>query len=191
MTDEIRTISVEQFAEKRRSGESVTLIDVRTPVEYREVHADLAENIPLASLDPQTVISARSGTEDPVYLICKSGTRATKAGEKFIHNGFTNVLVVEGGTDTWQQMCQPVVLGQKIVSLERQVRVAAGALVLLGLLLGLWVHGSFLGLSAFVGAGLVFAGVTNTCGMALVLARMPWNQPPGGSPCPLAAGSGE
>ena len=70
----------------------------------------------------------------------------------------------------------PVVRGKKAISLERQVRIAAGSLVLLGVLLGWLVHPAFIGLSAFVGAGLVFAGVTDTCGMGMMLARMPWNQ---------------
>jgi hypothetical protein len=70
----------------------------------------------------------------------------------------------------------PVVRGKKTISLERQVRIAAGLLVLIGSLLGWLVHPVFIGLSAFVGAGLVFAGVTDTCGMGLMLARMPWNQ---------------
>jgi hypothetical protein len=70
----------------------------------------------------------------------------------------------------------PVVRGKKAISLERQVRIAAGLLVLLGALLGWLVHPALVGLSAFVGAGLVFAGVTDTCGMGLLLARMPWNQ---------------
>ena len=70
----------------------------------------------------------------------------------------------------------PVVRGKKAISLERQVRIAAGLLVLLGAVLGWLVHPAFVGLSAFVGAGLVFAGVTDTCGMGMLLARMPWNQ---------------
>jgi len=66
--------------------------------------------------------------------------------------------------------------GKRTISLERQVRIAAGSLVLLGAVLSLLVHPYFIGLAAFVGAGLVFAGVTDTCGMAMCLARMPWNQ---------------
>jgi len=71
--------------------------------------------------------------------------------------------------------------GAKAVSLERHVRIAAGSLVLFGVILGTWVHPGFYGLSAFVGAGLIFAGVTDWCGMAMVLAKMPWNQRSGDS----------
>ena len=83
---------------------------------------------------------------------------------------------VEGGTLACVEAGLPVVRGKKAISLERQVRIAAGSLVLLGVLLGWFVHPAFIGLSAFVGAGLVFAGITDTCGMGMMLARMPWNQ---------------
>ena len=83
---------------------------------------------------------------------------------------------VEGGTLACVESGLPVVRGMKAISLERQVRIASGLLVLLGALLGWLVHPAFIGLSAFIGAGLVFAGVTDTCGMGMLLARMPWNQ---------------
>lgn len=172
----INTISVRELA-KRSEQESVELIDVRTPVEYREVHADIAKNRPLDSLDPKAVMEARNGTSDePLYLICQSGNRSTKAAEKFLNAGYTNVVSVEGGTKAWNEAGLSVVRGKKAISLERQVRIAAGFLVLLGSVLGYFVHPYWLGLSAFVGAGLMFAGITDTCGMAMVLARMPWNQ---------------
>jgi rhodanese-related sulfurtransferase len=93
----------------------------------------------------------------------------------FHETGYSNVISVEGGTNAWSEAGLPVVRGKKAVSLERQVRIAAGFLVLLGIGLGVVVHPYLLGLSAFVGAGLMFSGITDTCGMALVLARMPWN----------------
>jgi rhodanese-related sulfurtransferase len=96
--------------------------------------------------------------------------------------GQANVVNVEGGTLAWAEAGLPVVRGPKAISLERQVRIAAGSLVLLGAVLGWFVHPAFVGLSAFIGAGLVFAGVTDTCGMALLLARMPWNQVRGETP---------
>jgi rhodanese-related sulfurtransferase len=90
--------------------------------------------------------------------------------------GVTNVINVEGGTRAWDQAGLPVVRGKKTISLERQVRIAAGSLVLLGAALGYFINPLFIGLSAFVGAGLIFAGVTDTCGMGMMLAKMPWNQ---------------
>ncbi len=108
--------------------------------------------------------------------ICRSGSRGRQACEKFRAAGFANVVNVEGGTLAWEQAGLPVVRGKKAISLERQVRIAAGSLVVLGTALGAFVHPAFLGLSAFVGAGLVFAGITDTCGMGMMLARMPWNR---------------
>lgn len=162
-----------QLAQQRR----VDVIDVRTPAEFREVHADLARNVPLDSLDPHAVMSQRNGSaSDPLYVICRTGTRAAKACEKFHAAGYTNVVNVEGGTEAWVAAGLPVVRGKKTIALERQVRIVAGFLVLLGAVLALTVHPYFAALSALVGAGLMFAGITDTCGMAMLLARMPWNR---------------
>jgi len=172
----VTTISPRQLADLCTSGK-IDLIDVRTPVEYRELHATDARNMPLDRLDPVALMQARNGSKDePLYVICRSGSRGRQACEKFLAAGFTNVVNVEGGTLAWAECGLPVVQGMKAISLERQVRMAAGSLVLLGVLLGWLVHPAFLALSAFVGAGLVFAGVTDTCGMGLLLARMPWNR---------------
>ena len=174
---EVVTISPRDLAARRRAGDPVDLIDVRTPVEFREVHCPFARNVPLSDLDPKAVMAARSGRADqPLYVICKSGGRGKQACEKFLAAGFTNVVNVEGGTLAWAECGLAVNRGKKAISLERQVRIAAGAIVLVGTALGGLVHPYFLGLSAFVGAGLVFAGVTDTCGMGLLLARMPWNR---------------
>jgi rhodanese-related sulfurtransferase len=160
-----------------KDGGKIDLLDVRTPVEYRELHAADARNVPLDQLDPAAVMHARNGSRDqPLYVICRSGSRGRQACEKFLAAGFTNVVNVEGGTLAWAEAGLPVVRGKAAIALERQVRIAAGSLVLLGAGLGWLVHPAFTALSAFVGAGLVFAGVTDTCGMGLLLARMPWNR---------------
>jgi rhodanese-related sulfurtransferase len=173
----VPTITPKQLAEFCQGNGKSDLIDVRTPVEFREVHVEFARNVPLDRLDPAAVMQSRSGSQDePLYLICRSGSRGRQACEKFLAAGFTNVVNVEGGTLACVEAGLPVVRGKKTISLERQVRIAAGLLVLLGALLGWLVHPAFVGLSAFVGAGLVFAGVTDTCGMGMLLARMPWNQ---------------
>ncbi|AGA24876.1 rhodanese-like domain-containing protein [Singulisphaera acidiphila] len=173
----IPTIRPTELEELRRRGNPVDLIDVRTPAEYREVHAEPARLVPLETLDPRAIMEARdTPTDATVYTICRSGSRGRSAAEKFHAAGFTNVVNVEGGTLAWEQAGLPVVRGEKTVSLERQVRIAAGSLVVLGTALGAFVHPGFLGLAAFVGAGLVFAGVTDTCGMGMILARMPWNR---------------
>ena len=173
----VTTISPQRLAELCKGGGKIDLLDVRTPVEFREVHVEHARNVPLDRLDPRAVIQARNGNQgEPLYLICRSGSRGKQACEKFLAAGFTNVVNVQGGSLACVEAGLPVVRGKKAISLERQVRIAAGSLVLLGVLLGWLVHPAFLGLSAFVGAGLLFAGITDTCGMGMILARMPWNQ---------------
>ncbi|WP_435018259.1 rhodanese-like domain-containing protein [Tundrisphaera sp. TA3] len=182
----IRTITPGELEEMRRRGRAIELIDVRTPAEYHELHAVPARLVPLTDLDPKAVMGSRVGSkDDPLYTICRSGGRSRQAAEKFHAAGFSNVVSVEGGTTAWEQAGLPVVRGERrAISLERQVRIAAGSLVVLGTALGAFVHPGFLGLAAFVGAGLVFAGVTDTCGMGLMLARMPWNRAePEGSAC--------
>ena len=174
----ITTISPQKLHDIVQSGQNVELIDVRTPVEYREVHVGCARNVPLDQLDAAKIAAGRSQPSQPLYVICRSGSRGKQACEKFLAAGYTNVVNVEGGTQAWDQAGLAVVRGQKAISLERQVRIAAGSLVLIGSLLGYFAHPYWLGLSAFVGAGLVFAGVTDTCGMGMLLARMPWNQVP-------------
>jgi rhodanese-related sulfurtransferase len=165
--------------EKRLSAEAaLPLIDVRTPVEYAEVHVRQAQNVPLDTLNPADFLASRRvPREQPVYLICRTGARAAKAAEKFAAAGFANGVVVEGGTLGWIESGLPVERSKaKVISLERQVRIAAGSLVLTGVLLSWLVHPAFIGLSAFVGAGLVFAGITDYCGMGLLLAKLPWNK---------------
>jgi rhodanese-related sulfurtransferase len=169
----------QSFAKRCNEGTKIDLIDVRTPVEHREVHVEIAWNIPLDRLDPAALMQARNGSaNEPLYLICRSGSRGQQACEKFLKAGFSNVVNIEGGTMACVEAGLSVVRGKKAISLERQVRMAAGSLVLLGAVLGCLVHPAFIGLSAFVGAGLLFAGITDTCGMGMVLARMPWNQVP-------------
>jgi rhodanese-related sulfurtransferase len=169
------TISPQEFLERQRAGEALWLIDVRTPAEFDALHAEGAESIPLDRLDPRQLLDAQAGRA--IYLICKSGARAKKALAALESAGATRVGLVEGGIDAWQAAGLPVVRGtSRVISLERQVRIAAGGLVLVGVVLGWFVHPGFYGVSAFVGAGLMFSGITDTCGMAMVLARLPWNR---------------
>jgi rhodanese-related sulfurtransferase len=180
----VKTISPKALEELRQAGVPVDLLDVRTPVEFREVHVEFARNLPLDQLDPAAVMAARNGLRDePLYVICRSGNRAKQACDKIVAAGFPNVVNVAGGTEAWDEAGLPVVRGKKAISLERQVRITAGSLVFLGAVLAWLVHPAFVGLCAFIGAGLVFAGVTDTCGMGMLLAKMPWNQVKGDEAC--------
>lgn len=158
-----------------RREKPLPLIDVRMPTEYREIHAEGATLIPLDRLDPKEIVQDPAHGCRPIYLICKTSVRATKAAEQFLAAGITEVIVVTGGMNEWEKAGLPVVRGKKAVSLDRQVRIAAGSLVLAGVALGWFVHPYLVGLSAFIGAGLVFAGITDWCGMGMLLSKMPWN----------------
>jgi rhodanese-related sulfurtransferase len=170
-----QTVSPHAVADQQRQGRSMRVIDVRTPAEYARLHADSAELLPLDQLDPGKLAIQSAG--HPLYIICKSGGRAAIACDRLTKAGMTNVFSIEGGTDAWRRAGLPIVEGnRRVISLERQVRIGAGLLVLLGVTLGWFLHPALYGLAAFVGAGLVFAGITNWCGMGMVLSRMPWNR---------------
>lgn len=170
------TITAEGLGAKLANGEEFVLIDVRTPAEFTEVHAEPARSMPLDRLTAEEVRKVVDRNRDEtVYVICKSGGRGRQACEKLMSAGL-DAVNVDGGTSAWVAAGLPVVRGKKTIGLERQVRIAAGSLVFLGTLLGVLVDPLFLVIPGFVGAGLVFAGVTDTCGMAMILARMPWNQ---------------
>jgi len=175
MGEQSARTSPTELQERIARGEPIELIDVRTPAEFREGHVAGARCVPLHALKPNRF---ETESEVPLFLICKSGSRSQQASSKLTPCS-REICIVEGGVDAWFEAGLPLVHeedGRHVISLERQVRIAAGALTLAGALLGFFVHPGFLWLSAFVGAGLIFAGVTDTCGMALLLARMPWNQ---------------
>jgi len=181
----VTVIKPHEFMKLCKAGNKIDLIDVRTPVEFREIHVEIARNVPLDQLDAAALLQSHNGSDEPLYVICRSGNRGQMACEKLLRAGFTHVVNIEGGTLACAEVGLPVVRGKKTMSLERQVRIAAGSLVLLGAALS-FVHPAFIGLSAFVGAGLVFAGITDTCGMGMLLARMPWNRrgQPAATDCP-------
>jgi rhodanese-related sulfurtransferase len=170
----IRTITPQDLIQQKKSGKSVELIDVRTPVEYREVHVDFAKSIPLNELDVAKLAADRGEVKEPLYVICRSGGRAGQACEKLSSAG-VEAVNVEGGTLAWDAAGLPVLRGKKTVSLERQVRIVIGSMVLLSSLSAFYsVY--WIWLTAFFGAGLIFSGITDFCGLAPILARMPWNQ---------------
>ena len=165
--------TVQESAELLNQNPSTSLIDVRTPAEFGSVRAKGAVNHSMESLDLNDFPFSR---DQELFLICQSGGRSMKVCQKLDDAGFEKVTNVEGGTSAWQSAGLPVVEGKRRMSLERQVRIAAGSLVVIGAAIGQFVHPAGFGLSAFIGAGLVFAGVTDTCGMGMMIAKMPWNR---------------
>ena len=153
----------------------VRMLDVRTPGEHESVHLRGAYNVPLDTLGEHGA-EIRAHVSAPVVLICQSGQRARRAEEALRAAGMPNLHVLDGGVNGWVAAGKPVVRGAERLSLERQVRIAAGSLAALGGLLALVVNPLFALLPTFVGSGLIFAGVTNWCGMAMLLARLPYNR---------------
>ena len=171
----IETIAADQVPSERDAGS--LLLDVRSPAEFRGGHVRGATNLPLEAVTAAKVGQLRGeNATRRIVLLCASGKRATVAAERLSGQSL-QILVVTGGTIACAQGGQPLdKTSNGVISIERQVRIAAGTLVFGGVMLGTFVHPGFYGLSGFIGAGLVFAGVTDWCGMGLLLARAPWNR---------------
>lgn len=157
-----------------RDRQSILLIDVREPVEYATDHIPGAISQPLSRFDPQQIILR---PDQRLVLYCQSGHRSARAAAQLQAAGFTDITELQGGLSAWQANAYPVVTSQNPpISLFRQVQITAGGLVVLGTILGAMVSPWGLLLSGFVGAGLVFAGVTNTCALGVLLAQLPYNR---------------
>lgn len=166
--------------EKLNTG-NAQLIDVREYAEYAGGRIPGAKSFPLGELETRRLELDRTR---PIYVICRTGRRSAEAQKKLKAFGFTDVVNVAGGFEAWKKENLPVERDQNAPwSLERQVRFAAGSLVLLAVLLGAFVHPYFFGLAGLIGAGLVFAAVTDTCAMGMLLAKMPWNKPAAAANC--------
>ncbi len=186
----IQTIAPREAEQHCRENKANQLIDVRTPGEYAAMHPAGARSMPLDRLDPSMLASPEGdgSAGSSIYLICGSGGRSAKACEQLSQAGVGNVFSVAGGTTAWEQAGLPVVRGAGgAISLDRQVRIIAGGLVVIGVVLGWLIHPGLSGLAGVVGAGLVFAGVTDTCGMGVLLLRMPWNRT--APTCPMSGSS--
>jgi rhodanese-related sulfurtransferase len=181
-----RTISIETWKDWQASGRRAQLVDVRSATEFATAHLPGAINIPLEQIERRT---ADLETNAPVVLVCQGGTRARLASALLAGRG-KELVVLEGGTGAWLQAGYPAVRSTAARwALERQVRLIAGLLGFMGVLLAVAVSRWWLLLSGFVGCGLVFAGCTGFCPMGEVLARLPWNRPRRGACGSTPAGS--
>jgi rhodanese-related sulfurtransferase len=172
-----RTVDAPTLVERLgdTSSPNPTLIDVRTPVEFEAGHIAGAVNVPLDELRGQ-LESLRGVLHDhDVVLVCRSGARAGQAQEALRSAGLSSPAVLTGGILDWEKTGGDLNRGRQSWELERQVRLAAGSLVVAGIL-GTTVAPKAKWLSGFVGGGLVFAAVSNTCAMGMALAKMPWNK---------------
>jgi rhodanese-related sulfurtransferase len=173
----IATATISDCAALVHGGKPIRLLDVRTAAEFAVVHATGALLIPLNELEPSMIAAMNRPPGEAIYVLCHSGARAAKACQRLTDAGVKDVLCVEGGTTAWEKAGLPVERGSgKVMSMERQVRIAAGSLMLLSIVLAWLIHPAFIAIGAIIGAGLVFSGITDTCGMAAVLAKFPWNR---------------
>jgi rhodanese-related sulfurtransferase len=173
----MKSISAGELSKLVTSGKQIDLIDVRTPIEFRALHVTIARNLPLDRLNPNALQAARGVSSDPLYVVCRSGGRSRQACEKLLAAGVTNVINVEGGTIACATAGAPVVRGKSAMPLNCQVQIITGVTVVVGTVAAVVTANLYwLSLPIVMGAGLVFSGLTNTCAMGAVLARMPWNQ---------------
>ena len=159
--------------ELERAPGGFRLLDVRTPAEFETAHIAGSVNVPVDRVaEHAAALAAGNG---PVVLVCRSGQRAERARTPLQQGGVPQLTVLDGGLQAWLAGGHAVVRGRARMSLERQVRIVAGAISAVGALLALVVSPLFALIPAFVGGGLVFAGLTDTCAMASVLSRLPYN----------------
>jgi rhodanese-related sulfurtransferase len=164
-------ISAHDLADQLGS-QRVAVIDVREPMEYATGHIAGSLNVPLSRLHKADL------PQGPLVLVCQSGNRSAKGVQTLLQRGHQHLVTdLQGGIPTWQQAGLPVCkLKNAPLPLMRQVQIAAGCLILLGLILSNTVAPAWILLTWFVGAGLTFAGISGFCGMARLLAVMPWNK---------------
>jgi rhodanese-related sulfurtransferase len=157
----------------RLINEGALLIDVREPDEYARERIPNARLVPLSRLS----IPLDRHEAEQVIFHCRSGARTATASERLAAAAGGDAYILRGGLDAWKAAGLPVLRDRwRPIEMMRQVQIAAGSLVVLGVGLGALLHPAFYALSGFVGAGLVFAGTTGTCGMARILALAPWNR---------------
>lgn len=157
-----------------RVAEGAKLIDIRDADEYAREHIPVARSVPLDTLPA----GLKAGAGDTIIFHCQSGARTSGNADRLARAASpAQAFVIEGGIQGWKQAgLQTVEDRSQPLPLMRQVQIAAGLLILCGVVLGYSVSGGFFLLSGFVGAGLLFAGVTGFCGMARLLRVMPWNR---------------
>lgn len=173
------------------AGRPAQLLDVRTPGEFAAAHVPEAKLVPLDALDPAAFQPQRGAETIPLYVLCHSGGRARRAIDRLERAGVQGCVLVEGGTQAWMDAGLPVSLGQsRALPLMRQVQITVGLISAAGAGLALAVNPLFAIIPLVMGCGLVFAGITGICGLALLLARMPWNRSPVyGSCCQTKGGA--
>lgn len=151
------------------------IIDVRTIPEFQEKHIKDSINIPLGELNLK-INELNLKTDNHLLMMCHSGNRAAMAADMLIQSGFPNIKIVEGGMLSWEKANLPIIKENGNISLERQVRIAAGTLILLGLAMTWLIAKFFIIIPIFICCGLIYSGISNNCLMAMLLMKLPFNK---------------
>ena len=179
------SVSPRELQARLAAGRPARLLDVRTPAEHASVHVPGVRLLPLDELDAATFCRERAGDDTPVYVLCQAGNRARRAIDKLERAGVRGCVLVEGGTQAWLDAGLPVQRGGgRVLPLMQQVQIVVGFTSAAGSLLALTVDPWFALIPLVMGGGLLFAGLTGFCGLALLLAKMPWNKT---TSCPAAS----
>jgi glyoxylase-like metal-dependent hydrolase (beta-lactamase superfamily II)/rhodanese-related sulfurtransferase len=167
-------VSPEEAQALAAQDTQVKFLDVRSALEFSQVHIKDAINIPIDMIAGK--IGELSQSKQEYIVLCRTGNRSPMAANMLQQSGIHSVKVMGGGMTRWEKEKLPVIKGEGGVSLERQVRVIAGSLILLGILLARFVHTGFIALSLFVCCGLIYAGLTDNCLMGMLLMKLPYNK---------------
>ena len=159
MSNRFFSIAPERLHQRMQTGQPVTLLDVRTAAEYGSGHVPGALSVPLDELNSADIADLTAipdiGTGQPLYVTCQSGLRAQEAAEKLHRAGLDNLVLLQGGTEAWEKSALPMRRCGTSVSLERQVQITVGSLLVLKVFFGFTVHELFFVAGAFIGAGLM------------------------------------
>lgn len=174
MTDTSTRVDATTLEQWLDQGVDVRVLDVRSPAEFEGVHIPGAYNVPLDTLGEHAEDIQRH-VDEPVVLVCRSGMRASQAEQRLAAAGMGNVKVLDGGMMAWERIDGNVRRGQARWDIERQVRLVAGSIVLISIIVSIWVPAARF-VAGFIGAGLTFAALSNTCAMGMLLSKLPYNR---------------
>jgi rhodanese-related sulfurtransferase len=164
-------------AKRRLASGSAILVDIREPMEHAREAIPGARLHPLSAFDAQALSALGSANARALIFHCQGGKRTADNADRLRGCSVPEAYILEGGLSGWKAAGYATSIDRtKPIELQRQVQITAGLLILTGLLLAWLVSPLFLGLSAFVGGGLVFAGISGFCGLARLLALLPWNR---------------
>ena len=170
----LEMISPREASSALKQDPQTKILDVRSALEFSQVHIENSLNIPIDMISAK--IGELSQSKQSYLVLCHSGTRAAMAADMLIQSGIHTVKVMEGGILRWQKEKLAVIKGQGGISLERQVRIIAGSLILLGIIMSWLLNWAFIFISVFVSSGLIYAGLTDNCLMGMLLMKLPYNK---------------